>query len=168
MQHIGKSKIGKLSAKGIDYPQLRLPLQYANTVGEIADVFETEHEGKQAFLIVTEQSVPKEDTVLKPTEEVLKPCADLAWPSAEIIRKNEHHSTQRPKADSRSKSTAESFIIDTWLVSCAASGSRFACASPGSVAAYHGALSSAPTRVQIPTRALLFCCRRQLRFRLEK
>ena len=44
-------------------------------------------------------------------------------------------------ADSRSKSTAESFIIDTWLVSCAASGSRFACASPGSVAAYHGALS---------------------------
>ena len=59
----------------------------ANTVGEIADVFETEHEGKQAFLIVTEQSVPKEDTVLKPTEEVLKPCADLAWPSAEIIPK---------------------------------------------------------------------------------
>jgi hypothetical protein len=68
MQHIGKSKIGKISAKGNDYPQLRLPLQYANTVGEIADVFETEHEGKQAFLIVTEQSVPKEDTVLKPTE----------------------------------------------------------------------------------------------------
>jgi hypothetical protein len=25
MQHIGKSKIGKLSAKGIDYLQLRLP-----------------------------------------------------------------------------------------------------------------------------------------------
>ena len=97
MQHIGKSKIGKLSAKGNDYPQLRLPLQYANTVGEIADVFETEHEGKQAFLIVTEQSVPKEDTVLKPTEEVLKPCADLAWPSAEIIPKNEHHSRQRPR-----------------------------------------------------------------------
>ena len=45
------------------------------------------------------------------------------------------------KANASSKSTAESFIIDTWLVSCAASGSRFACASPGSVAAYHGALS---------------------------
>jgi len=73
MQLIGKSKIGKLSAKGNDYPQLRLPPQYANTVGEVADVFETEHEGKQAFLIVTEHSVPKEDTVLKPSEEVLKP-----------------------------------------------------------------------------------------------
>src|SRR5271157_5682648 len=46
--------------------------------------------------------------------------------------------------DSRSKSTAESVIIDTWLVRCAASGSRVACASPGSVAAYHGALSSVP------------------------
>jgi hypothetical protein len=72
MQRIGKSKIGKLSAKGNDYPQLRLPLQYANTVGDVADVFETEHEGKQAFLIVTEHSVPKEDKVLKPSEEVLK------------------------------------------------------------------------------------------------
>ena len=72
MQLVGKSKIGKLSAKGNDYPQFRLPVQYANTVGEVADVFETEHEGKQAFLIVTEHSVPKEDTVLKPSEEVLK------------------------------------------------------------------------------------------------
>jgi hypothetical protein len=141
MQHIGKSKIGKLSAKGNDYPQLRLPLQYANTVGEVADVFETEHEGKQAFLIVTEHSVPKEDMVLKPSEEVLKPCADLARPSGEVLAKNIPDSTQRPMAEETSKSTAESFIIDTWLVSCAASGSRFACASPGSVAAYHGALS---------------------------
>ena len=141
MQHIGKSKIGKISAKGNDYPQLRLPLQYANTVGEIADVFETEHEGKQAFLIVTEQSVPKEDTVLKPTEEVLKPCASGTKPSPEILPKNTPASTQQSEPDSRSKSTAESFIINPWLVSCAASGSRVACASPGSVAAYHGALS---------------------------
>jgi hypothetical protein len=72
MHLIGKSKIGKLSAKGNHYPQLRLPPQYANTVGEVADVFETEHEGKQAFLIVTEHSVPNEDMVLKPSEEVLK------------------------------------------------------------------------------------------------
>jgi len=72
MEPIRKSKIGKLSAKGNNYPQLRLPRRYVNTVGEVADVFETEHEGKQAFLIVTEHSVPKEDTVLKPSEEVLK------------------------------------------------------------------------------------------------
>jgi integrase len=39
---------------------------------------------------------------------------------------------------------AESFIINTQLVSCAASRSHCADVSPGSVAAYHGALSSAP------------------------
>ncbi len=141
MQNIGKSKIGKLSAKGNDYPQLRLPLQYANTVGEIADVFETEHEGKQAFLIVTEQSVPKEDTVLKPTEEVLKPCASVAQPLTQILPKKIPDSTKQSEADVSTNNAAESFIIDTWLVSCAASSSRFACAGPGSVAAYHGALS---------------------------
>jgi hypothetical protein len=72
MQLIGKSKIGKLSAKGIDYPQLRLPKRYFDAVGKTACIYETEHEGRQAFLIVTEHSVPKEDTVLKPSEEVLK------------------------------------------------------------------------------------------------
>jgi hypothetical protein len=90
---------------------------------------------------VTEQSVPKEDTVLKPSEEVLKPCADLAQPLTEALAKSAPHSTKQSEAGARSKITAESFIIDTWLVSCAASGSRFACAGPGSVAAYHGALS---------------------------
>ena len=72
MQLIGKSKIGKLSAKGNDYPQLRLPKLYFDAVGKTACIYETEHEGRQAFLIVTEHSVPKEDTVLKPSEEVLK------------------------------------------------------------------------------------------------
>ncbi len=61
-----------------------------------------------------------------------------------MLVRNAPASTEPFAPDSRSKSTAESFIIDTWLVSCAASGSRFACASPGSVAAYHGALSSSP------------------------
>jgi len=61
----------------------------------------------------------------------------------DILSKNKPDFTEPLATDSRSKSTAESFIINTWLVSCAASGSRFACASPGSVAAYHGALSIA-------------------------
>ena len=65
MRYVGKSKIGKLSAKGNDYPQLRLPQQYSDTIGEIASIFETEHEGKQAFLVVTERSVLSDNTVLK-------------------------------------------------------------------------------------------------------
>ena len=55
-----------------------MPQQYANIIGEIADVFEIEHQGKQAFLIVTERAVLKEDTVLKPSEEVLKPVEKTA------------------------------------------------------------------------------------------
>ncbi|MFZ0010313.1 MAG: hypothetical protein WAL97_00180, partial [Halobacteriota archaeon] len=43
-----------------------VPQQYANIIGEIADVFEIEHQGKQAFPIVTERAMLKEDTVLKP------------------------------------------------------------------------------------------------------
>ena len=78
MEFVGKSKIGRLSAKGITYPQLRLPHQYSSTIGNVAGVFETEHEGKQAFLIVTERAVLKEDTVLKPSEEVLKPVEKTA------------------------------------------------------------------------------------------
>ena len=73
MRYIGKSKIGRLSAKGINYPQLRLPQSYSQTIGEIANIFETQHEGKQAFLIVTEHSVPSNNTVLKLGNDVLKP-----------------------------------------------------------------------------------------------
>jgi hypothetical protein len=68
----------------------------------------------------------------------------VAQASVEVLARSAPAPTEPFATDSRSKSTAESFIIDTWLVSFAASGSRFACASPGSVAAYHGALSSAP------------------------
>ena len=144
MQLIGKSKIGRLRAKNIDYPQLRLPPFYSRTIGDVVSVFETEYEEKQAFLIVTRHSVPKEATVLKPSEGVLKLCASVAQLSPDILAKNEPDSTEPLTTDSRSKSIAESFIINTWLVSCAASGSRFACASPGSVAAYHGALLRVP------------------------
>ncbi|MGA3198297.1 MAG: hypothetical protein ABSD89_02710 [Halobacteriota archaeon] len=72
MQYSGKAKIGKLSAKGFEYPQLRLPKQYSNIIGKTANIYEGEHEGKQAFLIVTERTVPNNDSVLKPSEEVLK------------------------------------------------------------------------------------------------
>ena len=63
MQLIGKSKIGKLSAKGIDYPQLRLPKLYHDAAGKTACIYETELEGRQVFLIVTEHSAPKKDMV---------------------------------------------------------------------------------------------------------
>ena len=56
MKRVEKSKIGKLSAKGIEYPPLRLPSQYLNTIGKTAEIYETERDSKRAFLIVTEQT----------------------------------------------------------------------------------------------------------------
>jgi hypothetical protein len=53
MRFIGTSKIGRLTAKkGKVYPQIRLPSQLADVIGEIADVFETERNGKRAFLLI--------------------------------------------------------------------------------------------------------------------
>jgi hypothetical protein len=73
MRFIGKSKIGRLSAKkGKIYPKIRLPTHLADTIGEIANVFETECNGKRTFLLVTKQSVLENDTVLQPSEKVVK------------------------------------------------------------------------------------------------
>ena len=169
MQHIGKSKIGSLTArKGIRCPQLRLPQQCADVIGRTADILETESEGKRAFLIVTDQVMSKGDSVLKQNEEVLKPCAEVAQPLLDTLVRNAPASTEPFAPDSRSKSTAESFIIDTWLVSCAASGSRFACASPGSVAAYHGALSRLRLGFKSRLGRSFFCFWRRCSLRLVR
>ena len=78
MEFIGTSKIGKLSVKGFDYPQLRLPKSCSRAIGDLANIFETEYGGKQAFLIVTEKDMSNSDMVLKPSSKVLKPKAEIA------------------------------------------------------------------------------------------
>jgi hypothetical protein len=113
MQHIGKSKIGSLSArKGMRYPQLRLPRQCSDVIGDTAEIFETEREGKRAFLIITERTVSNNDNVLKQ-------CAGVAQTSTKTDAITSD-STQQSDAESSLKSTAESFNINTQLVSCAA------------------------------------------------
>jgi hypothetical protein len=78
MRFVGNSKIGRLSAKkGKSYAQIRLPPHLADTIGEIADVFETERDGKRAFLLVTKQSVLVNDSVLQPDDKVVKPDAKI-------------------------------------------------------------------------------------------
>ena len=73
MQYVGTSKIGRLSAKKDKiYAQIRLPPHLTDTIGEIAKIFETEHNGKRAFLLVTNQSVLSSNTVLQYDEKVVK------------------------------------------------------------------------------------------------
>ena len=80
MRFVGKSKIGRLSAKkGKIYPQIRLPPHLADTIGEIADVFETERDGKRAFLLVTNHHVLDNNMVLHPSQKVVKPDAETDY-----------------------------------------------------------------------------------------
>ncbi len=73
MRHLGTSKIGKLTAKKDKfYAQIRLPSQLADTIGGIADIFETEHDGRRAFLLVTNDNVLDSDRVLQPDTKVVK------------------------------------------------------------------------------------------------
>jgi hypothetical protein len=74
MRFVGTSKIGRLSAKkGRIYAQIRLPPPLADMIGDIADVFETERDGKRAFLLVTSHYVLDNNMVLQPGEKVVKP-----------------------------------------------------------------------------------------------
>src|SRR5665647_328112 len=118
MQHIGKSKIGSLSArKGVSYPQLRLPQQCADVIGDTADIFETESDGKRTFLIVTNQALSNSDTVLKHLHSVLKQCEGVAQTSTKT-HAIKLDSAQQSEAGESHQRTAESFNINTQLVSC--------------------------------------------------
>jgi hypothetical protein len=141
MRFVGKSKIGRLSAKmGKTYAQIRLPPQCADTIGEIADIFETKHNGKRAFLVVTPNTVLDNNTVLQPSESVVKPCDDVALPLVEVAAKNLQDPELLSEAQTRSKPEEKPLSFIPRLVSCALCN-RLLCTCPGSVAAYHGALS---------------------------
>jgi len=80
MHYVGKSKISTLYAKrNTTYPQIRLPQQYSDVIGKIAHIFETEHNGDKAFLLVlkeeasSEPATELEQKVLKLSSKVLKP-----------------------------------------------------------------------------------------------
>jgi hypothetical protein len=98
VKFIGKSKIGKLSAKGIEYPQLRLPKNYSQTIGNVAKILEMQYDGRRAFLIVTEQSVSSDNVVLKNDREVLKPCETAAHKLSVTLSKTKQIVLNNPEA----------------------------------------------------------------------
>jgi hypothetical protein len=53
MRHIGRSKIGKVTPKpNIIYPFARLPQECEEIIGKNVGIYETEYQGKRAFLLV--------------------------------------------------------------------------------------------------------------------
>ncbi len=53
MRRVAVTKVSKQKSKpAFEYPYIRLPREYVPIVGEPATIFETEFEGRRAFLVV--------------------------------------------------------------------------------------------------------------------
>ena len=73
MRYIGKSKISKINPKpNISYPLLRLPQAFNDFIGKTTNVFETENEGKQAFLVVLDKNSEAEQASFQVMQLVMQ------------------------------------------------------------------------------------------------
>jgi hypothetical protein len=53
MYYIEDSKIGNIHSKpNVKYPMIRLPKKYSKIIGQRAHVYQTDHDGQLAFLVV--------------------------------------------------------------------------------------------------------------------
>jgi hypothetical protein len=67
MKLIGRSKISKINPKpNIVYPMIRLPRECADAIGMTATIYETEYDGKKAYLITMGQDEARQEAVIKP------------------------------------------------------------------------------------------------------
>ena len=67
MKLIGRSKISKINPKpNIVYPMIRLPQECNDVIGNTATIYETEYDGKKAFLITIGQDADTATPVMKP------------------------------------------------------------------------------------------------------
>ena len=72
MKPIGKSKVSRqTSKKNAIYPFVRFPQGYEDLIGNTMTIYETEHEGRRAFLLV-----PYDETISAP--KVIQPIAKLS------------------------------------------------------------------------------------------
>ena len=69
MKLIGRSKVSKISPKPyIIYPFIRLPKDYGDVIGQTVGIYETEHEGKRAFMLVMGDDTIIPTKVIQPSE----------------------------------------------------------------------------------------------------
>jgi hypothetical protein len=72
MQRIGKSKVTKLKAKaGVVYPLIRLPKTFADEIGKVAEIFETQCDGRRALLVTFENRAEPSE-VVQPDSKVIQ------------------------------------------------------------------------------------------------
>ncbi len=77
---VGRSKIGKVTPKpNIIYPFARLPQECGDVIGHNVGIYETEHEGKRAILLVLDDEITIPTRVIQQsnTTSVEKRIIDL-------------------------------------------------------------------------------------------
>src|SRR5674536_355054 len=85
-----------------------------------------------------------QNSVLKQNADILKQCAGVAQTTPFVLSTNAPDFTEQLDAEARSECSQKPLLSIPRVVSCAASSGYCAYACPGSVAAYHGALSRDP------------------------
>ncbi|MGZ4934550.1 MAG: hypothetical protein ACXV4C_09350 [Halobacteriota archaeon] len=71
MQYIGKSKVTKLNVKaGAVYPLIRLPKTYVDKIGEVAEIFETQHQDTRALFVTFRDHTPSK--VIQPAPKIIQ------------------------------------------------------------------------------------------------
>ena len=72
MQHIADSKIGTIQSNpNVKYPMVRLPRECSELIGQRAQIYKTEHEGRPALLVVP-YSKDTEQLITKPKSKISK------------------------------------------------------------------------------------------------
>ena len=97
LQLIGKSKVSKMNPKpNITYPFIRLPKECGDVIGNTVGIYETEHEGKRAFLLVMgdDTTLPVKVIQQSDTKCIEKRLSDLEKDIERDKRSNFNKSTR--------------------------------------------------------------------------
>ena len=82
MHHLGRSKVTKLSAKaGVVYPLIRLPKSYADQIGKVAEIFETQHDNRRALLVTFDDGDERSE-VIQPKSKVIQLLPKVIQPDS--------------------------------------------------------------------------------------
>ena len=66
MKAIGRSKVSKMSPKPtITYPFIRLPQDCGDVIGQTVGIYETEHEGRRAFMLIMDDNTTLPSKVIQ-------------------------------------------------------------------------------------------------------
>jgi hypothetical protein len=96
VQHIGKSKVTKLKAKaGVVYPLIRLPKTYADEIGKVAEIFETQHNDRRALLVTFNEGAGP--------SEVIRSDSKVIQLSPEVIQLDGFEGIENPLSTLESK-----------------------------------------------------------------